>query len=111
MEQAKTAQELGLGEPKPGYEWEAGATPPGDSAPGRWTTIKRAQDWAVIFRSDKGAEYIIHAFPLSDAGERAAKTMAMKLVDIAWGKHAEVASARAGQEGASNTGKNPPQVN
>jgi len=111
MEQVKTAQELGLGEPKLGYEWEAGATPPGDSAPGRWTTIKRAQDWAVIFRSDKGAEYIIHTFPLSELGERAAKTMATKLVDIAWGKHSEVEPARAGQTEASDKKKNPPQVN
>jgi hypothetical protein len=111
MEQAKTARELGLGEPKSGYEWEAGATPPGDSAPGRWTTIKRAQDWAVIFRSDKGAEYVIHAFPMSDAGERAAKLMATKLVEIAWGKHSEVKLARAGQQEAANKGNNPLQAN
>lgn len=105
MEQAKTAQELGLGKPEPGYEWEAGVTPPGDSAPGRWTAIKRPRDWAVIFRSDKGAEYLIHTFPLSEVGERAAKTMAMKLVDIAWGKSARVEQARVSQE------KNPPQTN
>jgi hypothetical protein len=110
MEQAKTVQELGLGQVKLGHEWEAGATPPGDSAPGRWATIKRAQDWAVIFRSDKGAEYIIHAFPPSDAGERAAKLMALKLVEIAWGKHAEVLPARAGQDEATNQEKNPPQA-
>jgi len=94
MEQVKTAQELGLGKPRPGYEWEAGGTPPGDSAPGRWAAIKRTRDWAVIFRSDKGAEYIIHTFPLSEAGERAAKNMAMKLVDIAWGKNARVEQAK-----------------
>ena len=86
MEQVKTAQELGLGKPIRGYEWEAGQTPPGDSAPGRWTAVKRARDWAVMFRSAKGAEYIIHTFPISETGERAAKTMATKLVDIAWGK-------------------------
>jgi len=97
MEQAKTAQELGLGKPGPGYEWEAGGTPPGDSAPGRWASIKRTRDWAVIFRSDKGAEYLIHTFPLSEAGERAAKTMAMKLVDIAWGRNTRVEQARASQ--------------
>jgi hypothetical protein len=111
MEQAKTAQELGLGKTKLGYAWEAGATPPGDSAPGRWATIKRAQDWAVIFRSDKGAEYIIHAFPPNDAGERAAKLMATKLVEIAWGKHSEAKLARAGQQEAANKGNNPPQAN
>jgi hypothetical protein len=111
MEQAKTAQELGLGEPRRGYEWEAGATPPGDSAPGRWATIKRAQDWAVIFRSDKGTEYVIHAFPPNDNGEKAAKLMAAKLVEIAWGKHSEVKPTRAGLEEAANKGNNPPQAN
>jgi len=104
MEQVETAQELGHGKPKPGYEWEAGATPPGDSAPGRWVVVKRPQDWAVVFRSDKGAEYIIHTFPLSDAGERAAKIMATKLVEIAWGK--------TGVEKAGTVRKeNPPQPN
>jgi len=97
MEQVKTARELGLGEPKRGYEWEAGGTPPGDSAPGRWTAIKRARDWAVLFHSDKGAEYVIHTFPLSEEGERAAKAMALKLVDLAWGK-----KARANQEAVSD---------
>jgi hypothetical protein len=111
MEQAKTAQELGLGESKHGYKWEAGATPPGDSAPGRWAAIKRAQDWVVIFRSDKGAEYVIHAFPPSDTGERAAKLMALKLVEIAWGKHAEVLPARADQDEITNPEQNPPQIN
>jgi len=81
MEQIRTAQEPGLD-----YEWEAGETPPGDSAPGRWAAIKRGQDWAVVFRSAKGAEYIIHTFPPSQAGERAAKNMALNLVEIAWGK-------------------------
>jgi hypothetical protein len=88
MEQVKTTRELGLGEPTIGYEWEAGGTPPGDSAPGRWTTAKRKRDWAVLFRSDKGATYVIYTFPLTDEGERAAKTMALKLVDVAWGKEA-----------------------
>jgi len=100
MEQVKTARELGLGEPKRGYEWEAGGTPPGDSVPGRWTATKRARDWAVLFHSDKGAEYIIHTFPLTEEGERAAKTMAMKLVDIAWGKNAKGEKSKANQEKA-----------
>ena len=95
MEQVKTARELGLGEPKRGYEWEAGATPPGDSTPGRWTAAKRAKDWAVLFHSDKGATYIIHTFSLNEEGERAAKTMALKLVDIAWGRNAKVEKPKA----------------
>ena len=111
MEQVKTARELGHGKPEPGYEWEAGVTPPGDSAPGRWTAIKRARDWAVIFRSDKGAEYLIHTFPLSEVGERAAKTMAMKLVDIAWGTNARVEQAKASRKETSEKDKNPPQTN
>ena len=104
MEQVETTQELGHGKPEPGYEWEAGATPPGDSAPGRWAAIKRARDWAVLFRSDKGVEYIIHTFPLSDAGERAAKTMAAKLVEIAWGK-------TGGEKAGASQKKNSPQPN
>jgi hypothetical protein len=111
MEQVKTAQELGQGKPEYGYEWEAGTTPPGDSAPGRWAAIKRSRDWAVLFRSEKGAEYVIHTFPLSEVGERAAKTMAMKLVDIAWGKNARVEQARVSQEEAPAKEKNPPQTN
>jgi hypothetical protein len=93
MERLRTEHELGLGKPGRGYEWEAGETPPGDSAPGRWATVKRAQDWAVVFRSDKGNEYLIHTFPLNESGERAAKTMAMKLVEVAWGKTGEETSA------------------
>jgi hypothetical protein len=93
MEQVRTAQELGLGKPGYGYEWEAGETPPGDSAPGRWAAIKRARNWAVVFRSAKGTEYLIHTFPLNESGERAAKTMAIKLVDIAWGKTGETSAS------------------
>jgi hypothetical protein len=93
MEKLGTAHELGLGKSGHGYEWEAGKTPPGDSAPGRWAAVKRAQDWAVVFRSDKGNEYLIHTFPLNESGERAAKTMALKLVEIAWGKTGEETSA------------------
>ncbi len=93
MEQLRTPQELGLGKTGHGYEWEAGETPPGDSAPGRWVAIKRAQDWAVVFHSAKGAEYVIHTFSLNEAGERAAKTMALKLVDIAWGKTGETSAS------------------
>ena len=89
MEQARTARELGLGESKRSYEWEAGETPPGDSAPGRWVVAKRPRDWAVLFNSDKGAQYVIYTFPLNKEGERAARTMAKKLVDIAWGKKPE----------------------
>jgi hypothetical protein len=93
MEQAKTAQELGLGKTRRGYEWDAGGTPPGDSAPGRWVVTKRDQDWAVVFRSAKGNQYLIHAFSPNEDGERAAKTMAMKLVDIAWGKTGETSTS------------------
>ena len=106
MEQVKTARELGLGEPQRGYEWEAGGTPPGDSVPGRWTATKRARDWAVLFHSDKGAEYIIHTFPLTEEGERAAKTMAMKLVDIAWGKNAKGEKSKASKGNISDKKKN-----
>ena len=97
MEQVKTEQGPGLDKLKLGLEWEAGGTPPGDSAPGRWAVAKRARDWAVLFRSAKGVEYVIHTFPLSEDGEKAAKTMAAKLVDVAWGKSAEVEKTKADQ--------------
>jgi hypothetical protein len=89
----KTAQELGLGKAVYGREWEAGETPPGDSAPGRWTAAKRVRDWAVLFRSAKGIEYVIHTFPMTDSGERAARAMAAKLVEIAWGRSAQTGKA------------------
>ena len=105
MEQMKTAQELGLDKAVYGREWEAGETPPGDSAPGWWTAARRVRDWAVLFRSDKGIEYVVHTFPLTLNGERAARAMAAKLVDIAWGR-----STQAGKDPASPK-KNPPQSN
>ncbi len=94
MEQIKTEQGSDLGKLKLGLEWEVGGTPPGDSAPGRWAVTRRVRDWAVVFRSAKGAEYVINTFPLTEAGERAAKTMAAKLVDVAWGKGAMVEKTR-----------------
>jgi hypothetical protein len=105
MEQIKTTQELGPGKAVYGREWEAGETPPGDSAPGRWTAAKRVRDWAVLFRSAKGIEYVIHTFPLTDTGERAARAMAAKLVEIAWGR-----STQSGGK-PDNPKKNPPQTN
>jgi hypothetical protein len=110
MEQVKTARELGLGEPKLGYEWEAGGTPLGDSVPGRWTVKKRARDWAILFHSDKGATYIIHTFPLTEEGERAAKTMALKLVDIAWGRNAKGEKPKAEKINSSDKKENSHQT-
>jgi hypothetical protein len=86
MVEAKTAEELGQGEPQVGYEWDAGLTPPGDSAPGRWTVKRDTDHWVVLFHSFKGAEYVIQTFSPTEDGERAAKGMALKLVDIAWGR-------------------------
>jgi hypothetical protein len=105
MEQVKTSRELGLGEPELNYEWEAGGTPVGDAAPGRWTVIKRAQDWAVLFHSNEGAQYIIQTFNPTEEGERAAKTMALKLVDIAWGRNANAEKSRTKQWNASDKKK------
>ena len=86
MEQVKTARELGLEEPKVGYEWGAGDTPPGDSAPGQWTVKRDKNRWAILFHASSGATYVIHTFPPTEEGERAAKTMALRLVDVAWGR-------------------------
>lgn len=87
MEEVKTARELGFEEPEVGYEWDAGGTPPGDSVPGRWLVRRTAERWVVLFQTSNGAEYIIHTFPPDEEGERQAKTMALKLVDFAWGRH------------------------
>lgn len=86
MAEVKTAQELGHGEPQVGCEWDAGLTPLGDSAPGRWTVRRDPDHWVVIFHSFNGPEYIIQTFTPTEYGERAAKGMALKLVDIAWGR-------------------------
>ena len=102
MEQVKTSQELGFGEPKVGYEWNAGNTPPGDKSPGRWTVRRDPDHWVVLFHSfvdepqtgferkgfshGTGPDYIIVTFLPTEDGERAAKTMALKLVDVAWGR-------------------------
>ena len=86
MEQVKTARELGFNEPQVGYEWNAGDTPPGDSVPGQWTTRRDKNKWVVLFHASEGATYVIHTFPPTEEGERAAKTMAIRLVDVAWGR-------------------------
>lgn len=85
MAEAKTAQDLDLGGHPPGYEWAAGETPPDDAAPGRWFVRKYEDCWNVMFRSaPTGVEYAIQPFLPNDRGEKAAKLMANKLVDIAW---------------------------
>ena len=86
MEQVKTARELGFGKPKVGYEWDAGSTPLEDSLPGRWVVTRKRDKWVVLFHASEGAQYVIHTFPADEAGERAAKTMALKLVEFAWGR-------------------------
>jgi hypothetical protein len=102
MEHVKTTREMGLNEPQPGYEWDAGRTPPRDAAPGWWTVVKRARDWAVLFHSDEGAQYIIQTFAQTEEGERAAKTMALKLVDIAWGRNAKAEKSKTKQANVSD---------
>lgn len=86
MEQIKTARELGFDEPKVGYEWNAGDTPLGDSAPGWWMVRRDENKWAVLFHAFKGPTYVIHTFSPTEEGERAAKIMALRLVDVAWGR-------------------------
>jgi len=86
MPNLKTAKDLDLYGHEAGYEWEAGQTPPGDSATGTWLVRRTADSWVVIFRSAAGPEYEIMPLPATDNGERVAKVMALKLVDIAWGR-------------------------
>ena len=87
MERVKTARELGFNEPEVGYEWDAGNTPPGDAAPGKWAVRRNPDHWVVLFHFFDGQPAnIISTFPPTEDGERVAKTMALKLVDVAWGR-------------------------
>ena len=87
MLKVRATANLDLGGHEAGYKWVAGATPPNDPAPGEWF-VKLDKVWTVMFRSTPtGAEYPIQAFSPDDEGERAAKGMANKLVDIAWESH------------------------
>lgn len=91
-------KDLDLGEHEIGYTWKAGETPPQGSplrehvverdinSPGEWLVRKDPTCWTVLFRSSNGPEYPIHTLPHTGEGERAAKAMALKLVDIAWDK-------------------------
>ncbi|MBA7471045.1 hypothetical protein ES707_06338 [subsurface metagenome] len=95
VEEVKTSRELGFGEPKVGYEWDAGNTPPEDKEPGRWTVKRNEDSWVVLFHSSiykppqyVGPDYVIATFPPTEDGERAAKKMALKLVDMARGRDA-----------------------
>jgi len=88
VEEVKTSRELGFGEPTVGYEWDAGNTPPGDKSPGRWTVKRNDDSWVVLFHSfiykPLGPDYVIATFPPTEDGERVAKNMALRLVDMAW---------------------------
>ena len=93
VEEVKTSRELGFGEPKVGYEWGAGNTLPEDKEPGRWTVNRNEDSWVVLFHSSiskppqsVGPDYVIATFPPTEDGERAAKKMALKLVDMAQGR-------------------------
>lgn len=78
-------QDLYLGEHEAGYQWVAGSTPEDDPAPGRWLVRRTADNWVVLFRSVRRAEYVIQEYDGTAEGERVAKLMALKLVDIARG--------------------------
>lgn len=86
--EVKTHRELHGKEPEPGYEWDAGNTPPRDKEPGRWMVRRDRDNWVVLFHFSNGRpENIISTFPPTEDGERAAKIMALKLVDVAWGRY------------------------
>lgn len=78
-------KDLDLGEHEEGYSWVSGSTPEGDPAPGRWLVRKTAEAWTVNFRSINRVEYVIQDYADTEEGERVAKLMALKLVDIARG--------------------------
>jgi len=68
MEKVKTERELGFNEPKVGYKWDAGNTPPGDKAPGRWVVRRDPDHWVVVFHSVDEQEYVIHNFEPTEQG-------------------------------------------
>lgn len=78
-----TLKDLDLGEHEVGYQWVAGSTPENDPAPGRWLVRKLPTSWSVIFRTINRVEYIILDYDATAEGERVAKMMAQKLVDVA----------------------------
>ncbi len=85
--EVKTHRELHGKEPVAGYEADMGLTPPGDKSPGRWTVRRDPNGWIILFHSFNGPEYVVQTFSPTDEGERAAKAMALRLVDIAWGRN------------------------
>jgi len=84
--EVKTHRELHGKDPAVGYEWDAGNTSPGDKEPGRWTARRDSDNWVLLFHPVDGNEHVIRNFEPTEQGERAAKTMALKLVDVAWGR-------------------------
>lgn len=106
MTEAKATAKMDLGGHDVGYEWEAGSTRPSDPQPGKWVVKLTQAGWKVVYRPlsaaassnvvqaeapvgasiMNGPEYPIYEFPPTDGGEVAAKTMALKLVDIARGR-------------------------
>jgi len=82
----RTHRELHNEEPPVGYEADMGCMPPRHHSPGRWTVRRNFGSWTLLFHSFVGAEYVVQEFPATEAGERAARTMGLNLVDIAWGR-------------------------
>lgn len=80
MPQTKTL-DLDLGGHEVGYRWLAGETPPRDKSPGSWMVWKNQEEWVIVFHSLGGPKYAIATFTPTDEGERAAKVMALKLVE------------------------------
>jgi hypothetical protein len=82
MAEIKTL-DLDLGGHEVGYKWLAGKTPPRNWSPGRWVVRRDPSEWVIVFYSLHGPKYTIATFTPTDEGERAAKVMALKLVENA----------------------------
>lgn len=83
----KIHRELYGKEPPVGYEAEIGFTGEEDTSPGRWIVRRDRYGWVLVFHSFWFPEYVICAFSDTEDGERAARTMALRLVDRAWGRN------------------------
>ena len=83
----RTHGELHGREAEIGHEADLGYTPPGHPSPGRWTVRRDPDGWMLLFHSFRGVEYVISRFSPTEEGERAARAMGLKLVDVAWGRN------------------------
>ena len=92
MTEIKTHRELYGTDPKPGYEWDAGNTPPHVRPGGRRTVRLTWAGWDVIFHpfpiepQKNRPDEVLGTFGPGEEAERQAKAYARSLVEEVWGR-------------------------